>query len=170
MSYRPEVRARHLQTVLASIEQLPEPGRSKVVSTLDPAVLPSVEGATGLEWLPMELDVAVTHAVHRALGPPEFQRFYRTLFADVFRGPVFRSFAKAAHAVFGDDPAGWMRWLPEMWNISFRNCGRWSIAPGGAGRAGLILSELPPGPVADRVWPTAVAAALSASLDIAGTE
>ena len=170
MPHSSEIRARHVQTVLANIDRLPEPTRAAVVSALGHAVATSVEGATGLEWLPVEIDIALTHALHQGLGPSQFERFYRALFIEVFRGPVFRSFTQATRAVFGLDPAGWLRWLPEMWNVVFRNCGQWTVTPAGPGLATLILSDLPHASVVDDVWPTAVAAALSATLDIAGMQ
>jgi hypothetical protein len=162
------VRARHLQSVFSAIEKLGDPRRQQVLATIGPEVARAVDGATGLEWLPIAHDIALTQALHRALGPHEFQRFYRSLFSDVFLRPVYAGFARATRAVFGFDPVGWMRWLPEMWVLSFRGCGSWQVQRAGAGRATLSLSELPAGALVDRVWTTAVAAALSACFDIAG--
>lgn len=164
------VRARHVQAVLKGIGKLPEEARSRVRTLLGPDVERVLEGSTGLEWLPVRLDAAVTRAAYTGLGPVEFECFYRSLFAEVFRQPVYRGFAKATRAVFGSDPAGWMRWLPEMWNVTFRGCGTWTVTPAGPGRLELLLSSLPRELLLDGAWSGAVAAALSAMFDIAGVE
>lgn len=159
----PAVRARHLKTVLDAVR-----GRadgSRVLAGLPAGLAAAVEEAHGADWLPLELNVALVHALAEALGPGEFRATSRRLVRASFDGPLLSKLVRTAAALFGDDPAAWVRWVPHAWALVFRGCGAWRLAVR-PGEAVLHLAGLPPACATDDVWLESVAASLSALLDV----
>ncbi len=159
------VRARHLKSILEALEAYPDAAHLR--ASLPPELLARVEEAHGADWLPLELNVALVDGLAQALGTPEFMALSRRLVLASFSGPLLSTLVRTATTLFGDDPSGWVRWVPHGWSMVFRGCGTWHVSTA-ANEAVLHLAGLPPCCAADLIWIESVAASLSALLDLLG--
>ena len=155
-----------MKTLLASVDRLPAGRAAAIRGALGPETVRLVEDASGVEWLPLEANVRLSHALHAVLEPGEFDAFHRSHFLTACRGPLFGAILDGVVAMFGYDLDAWARFVPTGWSATFRECGRWSIAPRASGVVEMVLRDLPARCVLDRVWPSSVAASLSALLDL----
>ncbi len=167
MSPIPLVRARHMKELLASVDRLPPERARSIRASIDDEHLRAIADASTVAWLPFDSNLALARALNTVLGPSDSHRFHRTHFSTVLQGPILGTLLQGALAVYGFDPAKWMRLLPPAWDLLFRHCGSWTITNGPSGRVEMLLQDLPPGCVADRVWPTTVASSIAATLDLA---
>ena len=119
---------------------------------------------------PSALDLDVTHALERALGPEGKHRFFREHQLASFQSPLFRALVDSATAIFGLDPGSWARWIPRGWGIVFRDCGQWVVDRTDPGEVDLALLAPPPGCLDDEIWLRSLASSFSAFLVVAKTE
>jgi hypothetical protein len=161
------VRARHLKQVLEAIDRVPR--RQAIRARIGVEVTGAIEAATGTDWLPVALDVALAGALDAELGPQGLVAFNQGMMRDAFRGPLLRALVEAATHVLGLDAGAWARWVPKAWGLMFRDCGHWTVARRDQGESLLTLSGLPPVCAGDAVWPVSVASALSALLPAVGS-
>jgi hypothetical protein len=169
-SSEPLVRARHLRSILEHVSLLPEPPRGAVQAAIGQALPAAIQASASSDWLPFALDLDLTHAVARVLGPEELHRFFQQQQLDSFRSPLFRVLVDSATSLFGFDPGSWARWIPRGWGVVFRGCGEWVVERAEKGVVHAALVAPPPGCLDDDVWLRAVASSLSAFLVIARTE
>jgi hypothetical protein len=162
----PAVRARHPKYVLASAAARPDGGRA-LRALVDPEVLRRIEDASPLEWLPIEVDVAVARAAHGALGAGGAREFYRDLFREACRSPLLGPVLESAKRMYGAERAAYAKLIPAGWGVMLRDCGTWRIEPDGPGRVDLVLEWLPPACVDHPAWIDGVAASFSAMLEAA---
>lgn len=163
----PLVRARHMKELLASVDRLPPDRARSIRAVIDGEHLRAIADAPTIAWLPLDANLALARALNAVLGPSGSHRFHRAHFANVLQGPILGTLLRGALAVYGPDPSRWMRLLPAAWDLLFRHCGSWTIGNGTPARVEMLLQDLPPGCVVDRVWPTTVASSIAATLDLA---
>lgn len=159
-----------MKELLASVDRLPAKRARSIRGVLDPEQLADIAEASTVAWVPMDVNVALARALNAVLGPAECHRFHRAHFASVLQGPILGTLLQGALALYGFDPCRWMRLLPPAWDLLFRHCGTWTISNGAPARVEMLLAELPPSCVADRVWATTVASSIAATFDLARRE
>jgi hypothetical protein len=155
------VRARHLKLALAALRGRPREECEAVLAKIPPEILRAIDESVGVEWFPMPHDLAVTRAIDAALGRGEADRFWRRLAEHSMETPLFRTLVEGARALFGATPAAWARWIPQGWDLIFRDCGSWSVIEGENGRAMLRSQAIPRECASDPVWLAAVASSFS---------
>ncbi len=170
MAGAPAVRARHMKSLLATVDRLPATEAEAVRRRVEPTVLAGIADASGVEWLPVAWNVALTRAIHDALGVERFRRFFRAEQLESFRGPLLKYVVDGVIHLLGIDLGSWVRWIPKGWGLVFRDCGSWSVGAVEPGRATLLLDALPPECFDDAVWHDSVAASLEALLDLASSD
>src|SRR5512146_1079459 len=163
----PVTRARHLRSILEHVARLPGPSRDAVLAAAGPRCLAAVEESASSDWLPFELDLELTHAIGRVLGPEGQHRFFQEQQLESFQSPLFRVLVDSATGLFGLDPGSWARWIPRGWGVVFRDCGQWVIDRADESVVHAALIEPPRGCLEDDVWLRSVASSFSAFLVIA---
>jgi len=169
-SSEPVVRSRHLRSILEHVARLPEPTRGAVLEAIGPGPIEAVAESASSDWLPFALDLDLTHAIGRLLGPERTHRFFLAHQLESFRSPLFRVLVDSATTLFGLDPGSWARWIPRGWGVVFRDCGEWVVDRAERGVVHAALMAPPPGCLEDDVWLRSVASSFSAFLSIARTE
>jgi hypothetical protein len=164
-SHGPLVRGRHLKLLLESAER--QVHSAAVLERLDVGSLGAIREASGLDWLPLEHDLALTRALYEGLGAAAAGRFFRAHTLGSFDGPVLRTMVHTAVRLFGLEPGAWARWVPKGWQLLFRGCGDWTVGEAGPGRVTLTLSAMPPACAEDPAWLRSVGSSLEALLDLA---
>lgn len=166
----PLVRARHLRSILEHVDKLPAAAREAARGAIAPADLARIETSASSDWLPFSLDLDLTHALARTLGPEGTHRFFHEHQVASFQGPLFKVLVDSATAIFGLDPSSWAKWIPRGWNAVFTNAGRWAIDRSDPGEVDLALVTPPAGTLEDDVWLRSVASSFTAFLDFAKTD
>lgn len=166
----PVARARHLRSILEHVSKLPEPSRRAVLEAIGPGPVAAIEAAASSDWLPFALDLDLTHAIARVLGPAGQHRFFQQHQLASFQSPLFRALVDSATALFGLDPGSWARWIPRGWGIVFRECGHWVVDRVEKGAVDVALVAPPPGCLDDDVWLRSLAGSFSAFLLVARKE
>ncbi len=166
----PLTRARHLRSLVEKVRELPAGPRAAVLDAIGAAALDEVEGSASSDWLPFELDLALTHAVAGVLGPEGTHQFFQQHQLASFQGPLFKALVDSATTIFGLDPGSWARWIPRGWGIVFRECGQWVVDRSEKGAVDLALVAPPPGSLEDELWLRSVASSFSAFLVVARSE
>lgn len=162
------VRGRHMKSLLQAVARLPPQDAERVRLKVQPATLAAIADATGIDWLPAELNLELTHAIHAGLGEERFGGFFRDELRSAFGGPLLRIVVDAALRVFHVDAAAFVGWLVKGWGLVFRGCGEWVVERAGDREAILRIEKLPPAFV-DEVWLRSVAHSLDAIWDLART-
>jgi hypothetical protein len=151
-----------MKSLLEAIARLPPADAERVRARVPAELARDVAAATSIDWLPFETNLAVTRAVHDALGQAAFYRFFRDAMRDAFSGPLLKIVVEAAVRVFRVDAAAFAGWVGKGWGLVFRDCGAWAVERAGAGEATLRISGLPAAALVDDVWPRSVAHSLDA--------
>jgi hypothetical protein len=164
------VRARHLKTKLEVISRTR--CGDAVLAWLGPARVEVIEAAHGLDWLPIELELATTHAAREALGVDRAHALWASMMSQALGGPLFGPIVRAGLKLMGRDAATWPDLVRKGWGLAFQGCGQWLVTPVGPCDVNMRLEDLPPECAADTTWLTSVASALSvlhAHLGVDGT-
>lgn len=159
------VRGRHLKQLVASLEAWR--GGARPLALLADDTLRTVSAASGLDWLPVAVNLRLTQAIYDGLGAAEADRFFRAHTVASLEGPVLRTLVVTAVQILGLDPASFARWVPRAWHMLFRGAGEWSVAEDGPAGAVLTLARLPVECAEHPVWLRSVARSLEALFDLA---
>jgi hypothetical protein len=156
-----------MKSLVASLEDWE--GGARPLALLPAGVLESISRATGLDWLPLSLNLQVTQAIYDGLGGVEADRFFRAHMVTSFEGPILQTLVATAVRMFGLDPASFARWVPRAWNLIFREVGEWRVSEPATGSTAVVLTlGRLPGECADHhVWLRSVSRSMAALLDLA---
>jgi len=170
MPVEPLVKARHMQSLFAKIERLPEVARRAIRERTGDLALRQISEAATSDWLPLSLDLAVTRELQEVLGTEGAHRFFHDHQLEAFGSATFRMLVEGATTLFGLDPGSWARWVPRGWGLVFKDCGEWLVERSAPGTVDLALVRPPTCCLADAVWLQSLAWSLSAILDLAHVE
>jgi hypothetical protein len=155
-----------MKALLASVDALPADQAAAIRDRL-PAGLPAeVALGRGGDWLPMSGNLALTRAIHGALGPAAFRDFFRQHTLASFRGPLLGPVVAALVGALGGNPAAWASWVPRVWRLLFGECGTWAVEERGPGSVKLWYEQAPAACIEDEVWLDSVAASVAALADV----
>jgi hypothetical protein len=166
----PLVRSRHLRSIVEQVRALPERPCAAILAALGRDALEQVESSASSDWMPFELDLALTHAIAGVLGPKGTHDFFQRQQLASFQGPLFKALVDSATTIFGLDPGSWARWIPRGWGIVLRDCGQWVIDRAEKAAVDLALVAPPAGTLDDEVWLRSLASSFSAFLVVARCE
>ncbi len=170
MVHGPAVRARHMKNLLDAIERLAPDEAGRVRALVPAPVVEAVSEATSIDWLPVDTNLVVTHAVHGGLGDARFYRFFRDQLVEAFSGPLLRVVVDAALRVFRVDATAFTSWVGRGWGLVFRDCGAWTVERAGPGMARLRIEALPRACLEDEIWLRSVSHSLDAFWVLARTQ
>lgn len=159
-----------MQAFAAHVARLPEQDRSQVRSLVQNGVWDKIAGAGSLTWLPLEVNLACTHAVAATLGRDRAHEFFRSLLLSTFKAPPLQGLVGAVVHKLGKDPGASLFWVARGFDLMFEHCGTWRVIDRTAKQASLQVSGLPFLIASDTVWIQSVASALSALFVIARLE
>lgn len=161
---RPLARARHLRTILDTLRR--EVGLERMETLVPPACRQALQDSSSVDWLDLAHAEVLVRAVYDELGGERADALFRKQAAAMARGPLLAPLIGAALRVLRPDPGGISRWFPKVWDLVFRDCGRWEHAVVGERAVELVLADRPAGWDRDEVWPRSTRAALLALLDV----
>jgi hypothetical protein len=161
-----------MRNALVGLERLGGDG-AKIRSALDDATLTTVECAGPLAWLPIRVNLELSHCVAEVLGEERFESFVQELMRRTYTESTVHRLIHAAIGLLGFDPGSFARLVPHAYGLLFRACGAWRVERVGEAFDGdeavstLILEQLPQECVRDRIWIKSVGCSLYALLVVA---
>jgi len=140
----------------------------RVRARLAPASLERLERSSRLAWLPIEIDVELTHAIYAELGAGRAHELFRRNLSVALDSPILRSLAQGALRLFGASPERLFGWAPKAYGQIYRDAGtmRFEAMPPCAAR--LELSELPAAVASSQPYLDGVAGSIAAGFDLVG--
>jgi hypothetical protein len=170
MPLQPRMRANHIQQNVESLELLGPDVARAVKADLGAEALERIEKATRVEWLPVEVDVAITEAVARTTGEAGVRKWSRAALAESVEAPFLRPIVKAAIALFGLTPASLLRHAPTGWKQVYLDCGVIRFESVNDKHVRLHLDGAPLQMTASKPYLVGTAGAWEAAFDIARAE
>lgn len=140
----PAVRARTTQEALRFLDHF-RPGTTEAVRALvDPASLRVIDETPGTEWIPLEHDRHVSAAVFDRLGPTDALAYWRRFLPGHLDSPLLRTITDTAIRLLGLSPATFVRAMPRLFPLVYRDYARARAADHGADYAELLLDDVHP--------------------------
>jgi hypothetical protein len=139
----PEVRAVHLQTLLAALEAFGPERAGAIARALHPRSAARVESAARLEWLPAELLLELCEAARAAAGDRELERWGGAAFDHVLRMPLMRGFYEAALVLGGRRPAPILTGFTHAWPLLYRGVGELVVTHRAPGLVRIVHADVP---------------------------
>jgi hypothetical protein len=164
----PAVRASHLKEDLAALASLGADLEARVRTRVSTQTIRTIEDATRVDWLPVELNVELAEAVFSEAGEARTRAWARASFnlsLNAFFKPllqtILRLFDLTPHRIYG--------FVPRAWPAVYRNAGVASVAEHEAGESRITLQDLPRALMNDSFL-RAVAGTLESALELAKVE
>jgi hypothetical protein len=164
---QPRILAGFVQGTLTGV---PAASRGGVRARLAPETLATLEGSSRLTWLPIEVDVEVTHAIYAELGAGRARELFRSSLSNALEAPILRSLVQGALRIFGATPERFYGWAPKVYAQLYRDAGEMRFERDEPGSARLELSRLPPAVTASRHYLDGMAGAVAAGFDVLGVK
>jgi hypothetical protein len=160
---RPRIIAGFVQGTLSG---LPPAIGARVRARLAPETLAALERSSRVSWLPVEVDVELTHAIYAELGAGPAHEMFRRNLSAALDTPILRSLAQGALRLFGASPVRLFGWAPKVYAQIYRDAGEMRFESDGPGSARLELSQLPPAVAGSRDYLDGLAGAIAAGFDL----
>lgn len=162
----PEMRASHLKSNVESLSELgAESDRAIRHAVAD--VVRTIEEASRVAWLPLELDVRLTEAVAAACGLESTKRWSSGAIVRSADGPLLRPLIHGLQAM-GLTPATALKRAPYAWGLIYRGCGELRFEPEGEREIVLTQDDAPDAMLASRTYCEGIAGAFDGAVQIAG--
>jgi hypothetical protein len=164
---QPRILAGFVQSTLSGV---PPGSRDGVRARLAPSTLATLERSSRLTWLPIEVDVELTHAIYAELGAGRARELFRRSLSTALEAPILRSLVQGALRIFGATPARFFGWAPKAYAQLYRDAGAMRFERDEPGSARLELSGLPPVVAASRDYLDGMGGAVAAGFDVMGVK
>jgi hypothetical protein len=142
MTQDSQFRAVVAKNLLANIRKLPQ--GAKVLAHLDPALVQRADQAAALSWLPMEDLGEVIEKAGQSLSLPLFEELIRKNVMQTLDHDLFKNAAGMLIRIFGLTPKSFIKALPPMYGLVYRNYGQVSCEELGPGELTFDWKMMPP--------------------------
>jgi hypothetical protein len=133
-----------------------------VFAQMRPESLAAIRSASWFDWLPLEFDIELAHAVAKVLGPAKDRERACQSVLLAFQSPLLRPFLIGVEKVFGLQPGPLIRQSTRAFQAVFREAGWMAYAVGQGNQRVLVWSEVPALVLEDRLYLDAIAGAYEA--------
>ncbi len=164
---QPQIKATQVKVSLTVAERLASHRVEELHDAIGPEPLAKIRNAINTAWLPVEMDIVLSHAVESTCGPQsDYERARQSLTASMDR-KLLRPFIEGVRKVFGLSPKGLLKTSQRAWSSLYRDCGKLRFVDLGPDSAALDFTEMPAQVLASEVYLRAIAGGLHALLDLA---
>ena len=164
----PQVRARHMQGLIADLSRLPPEDRAAILSAISSRTLEGIGAGTLFGWVPFSFDVECSRAVARHLGPQRAHDFFRSQILGAVETSLLAGFVQGAMRLAGTDPRRHLPLLGRGYDLLFRACGRLTARYEPPSSGVIELRGLPPEAMEDDYWIGSVASSFCGLSELIG--
>jgi hypothetical protein len=117
----PSMRASYIKDNVAALALLGDAAAR--IEARVPDVIATVAAASKLEWMPLQLDIALTAAVFAESGRDGVRAWSRRALLQSLQGPLLKPILDGAVTLFGLSPPALLKRSPLIWKQIYRDCG-----------------------------------------------
>lgn len=139
----PAVRGSHLKEDLEALAELGPELEERIRSRISPLTLRTIEDATRVDWLPVELNAELAEAVFDEGGDAKTRAWARASFR-LSLGAFFKPLLETVMRLFDPTPHRIYTFVPRAWPAVYRCAGAASVAEHGPLESRITLTDLPP--------------------------
>jgi hypothetical protein len=158
------------QSALEAIDDVDRDLGRKVRERLKRETLESIESASPIALISVDLDVELTDCFYAVAGSSRARSALRNNLTQSLDKPLLRPVLGTARAVFGGSLIKTVSWVPRIWALIYRDAGEMSVQERGEGRLCLELTDIPLAIAASRNYLGGWAETLAGFFDVAGIE
>jgi hypothetical protein len=159
-----------VQSTLDAIDDTDRALGREVRRHLKYETLRTIESASPIALVSVDLDVELTECFFAVAGPERAQSAFRETLRQGFDKRMLRPVLNSARVVFGSSLVEVLRWAPRVWNLIYRDAGEMVVRSRDAGFLCLEIRDLPLAISASRHYLAGSAATFAGFLDVAGVE
>jgi len=160
-----EMRASQLKEDLVALGSLGHEAAARILAELPPAHLKVIERSTRVDWLPVEVDVALVQVIHAEVGDEGLRHWGREALRRSFESSALRPLITTVARVFGLSPAALLKAAPQAWRATFRGCGELSVEEASGGLVVRLVGL--PSQLHHRPFQLSIGGSLEAVFDLA---
>ena len=164
----PAVRASHLKEDLAALSALGPDLAARVRARVATQTIRTIEDATRVDWLPVELNVELAEAVFGEAGEARTRAWARASF-NLSLNAFFKPLLETILRLFDPTPHRILGFAPRVWPAVYRNTGTPTVAEHAPGESRLTVEGLPFA-LMNGAFLRAVAGTLECALELAKVE
>ncbi|KIG14517.1 hypothetical protein DB30_06744 [Enhygromyxa salina] len=166
----PSIRAIQVVHSLRALELVSGGEHERALRRMRPESLARIRDARRFDWLPVALDVELSHAVADEFGPVVAAARSRQSLGQSTGTPLLRPFIDGVVKLFGLEPSSMFRQVPLGWNAVYRDAGRMRYEVSSGADRSLIYEDVPVVILESRVYLDAIASALHSLLDLCNAD
>jgi hypothetical protein len=159
---KPEIRCGIVQNGIKALDSLDPVIRERILKQLPSATLQSVNNAKTDAWLPVEFDIQLYDCIANELTEKEYFNFCITANKLSIKSSTIGPIIRSALNLFRVSPKTLLRFIPQIWNSCYRNCGEISIAENGKNCLLVVVNGLPLEIVGNKSYLMSIAAFINA--------
>lgn len=127
------MRAGYIKANLAAVASFGPDVQEQLAAGI-PEVIDEIDRAAFGDWLPVHVNVALTHEVCDLVGRSGVRNWNRRTVLGAVQGPLLRPLWRAVASLFGPTPSSVLRRSPLGWELVYQDCGFLTVVPLGPNR------------------------------------
>jgi len=132
-----------IQSSLESIEGMDAALGREVRARLKPETRATIESASSIGLVSVDLDVELTECFFAIAGPERARAALRDNLRQSFDRPILKPVIDGAFAIFGRSLVKVIGWAPKVWGLIYRDAGEMVVGEARDGRVRLDLLDIP---------------------------
>jgi hypothetical protein len=156
-----------MQCLLQGVAQLEAVKKSVIHDALPARLLSEVREATPVGWMPIADNVTLADTIASTLGEARARPFFREVLLLEYQSSLLKPFVDGVSRALGITPAIFVKMAPSGWELVYRGCGSLEGRQVSDGEATLVLRDLPPACVRNKLWLEAVRSTFYTAFDLA---
>jgi hypothetical protein len=143
MSASPRMLAGFIQSSLEAIDGMDSALGREVRERLKPETRTTIESASPIGLLSVDLDVELTECFFAVAGAERARAAFRENLRQGFDRPILKPVLDGAFAIFGRSLARVIGWAPKVWGLVYRDAGEMVVGDAREGHVRLELIDIP---------------------------
>jgi hypothetical protein len=155
-----------MQCLLQGVAQLEAMLKGVIVAALPARLVSEARDATPVGWLPIADNVTLADTIANALGEARARPFFREVLLLEYQSSLLKPFVDGVTRALGITPAIFVKMAPRGWELVYRGCGALEGKQVSDREAVLVLNDLPPACVRNKLWLEAVRSTFYTAFDL----
>lgn len=160
------MKAAHLARNLTFAEQFAGARVGRLHEELGAERVETIRSAVKTDWIPIEVDIALSRAVELVCGPGSDRERARESTRESMNARLLRPFVDGVQKLFGLNPESVLKVSPRAWSTVYRSCGSARAQHLDGQQAALDFEHMPSLLLSQPLYLSSIAGGLHAILDL----
>jgi hypothetical protein len=162
---RPELRSSLAKEQLKAIDELGSEQARKIREQIPRDSLAHIEASSRVDWLPLDVMVALIDTVWNVLGAEGAPRFWRRTTMRLFDTPLIKTVAQGVVSLFNPSPASALQVVPKLNKLLYRDTGEMLVETVSTSEVRIVYEGTPEMLLKSPGWRPSLTASYLATLD-----